>query len=78
MKGRCETLPSDRDGSGVTKYSFKVWDIGTDEPSGWDCEVTQSSPTALRTGGCALVAHELDVTFGDISIIDVSSHATAK
>ena len=78
MKGRCESLPDERDGSGVTKYSFKVWDIGTDEPSNWDYEVSQSSSTALRTGGCALVAHELDVTFGDISVVDLSSCNAGK
>jgi len=71
MKGRCETLPDNNDGAGVTKYSFKVWDVGTDEPAEWDYQEIQTSAKALRTGGCALVAHELDASFGDISIINL-------
>jgi hypothetical protein len=73
MKGRCETLPDDSKGNGVTRYSFKVWHVGTNEPLKWDYQEIQTSATALRTGGCALVAHELDVSFGDISIINLSS-----
>jgi hypothetical protein len=73
MKGGCATMPDDSAGAGVTKYSIKVWDVGTDEPSGWVYRISQASSPALGLGGCAVVAHELDVTFGDISIVDLSS-----
>lgn len=67
MKGRCQTL----EGPNITRYSFKVWNTGNSEPAGWDFEVVQNSDTALSAGGLALVAHELDVTFGDLSIAPV-------
>jgi hypothetical protein len=63
MKGRCETI-----GPNTTCYSFKVWAQHAAEPESWDCEVVQHSPIALRFGGLALVAHELDATFGDVEI----------
>jgi hypothetical protein len=68
MKGRCETL----DGDGVTGYSFKVWNKSAQEPSEWDYRVTQKSNYALRSGGLALVAHEIDATFGDLVISDLT------
>jgi len=69
MKGRCETLEP-----AVSRYSFKVWDVDAAEPAGWDFQVVQDSPTALRSGGVALIAHELDVTFGDIQVTGVTKH----
>jgi hypothetical protein len=68
MKGRCETLAGD----GVTRYSFKVWNTSEPEPAAWDFQYTQKSQTALRTGGLALVAHETDVTFGNIAVTKLS------
>jgi hypothetical protein len=68
MKGRCET----QEGDGVTRYSFKVWNTPEREPNGWDFQVIQKSELALRVGGLALVAHELDATFGDLLISDLS------
>jgi hypothetical protein len=68
MKGKCETLGPD-----TTRYSFKVWNIDSVEPAAWDFEVVQTSPSALRSGGVALVAHELDVTFGDILVTNLSN-----
>ena len=38
------------------------------EPVSWDYQVVRRSKSALRGGGLALVAHETDVTFGDIEI----------
>jgi hypothetical protein len=69
MKGRCETLTDDPGGAGVTRYSFKVWNQDQPEPERWDFQVTQTSHTALRRGGLALVAHELDAEFGDLTIV---------
>jgi hypothetical protein len=67
MKGRCETLVGD----GATRYSFKVWNTAEQEPRDWDFRVTQRSDLALRSGGLALLAHETDVTFGDLVVTDL-------
>jgi hypothetical protein len=63
MKASCETVEPE-----TTRYSFKVWRMDVPEPDGWDFQVVQRSSVALRSGGLALVAHELDVTFGDIHV----------
>jgi hypothetical protein len=63
LKGSCETLEADS-----TRYSLKAWPFGSTEPATWDFQVVQNSATALRSGGVALVAHELDATFGDIRV----------
>jgi hypothetical protein len=72
MKGRCETLPDDASGVGVTRYSFKLWNHVESEPANWDFQVVQTSRTALRQGGVALVTHEMDVTIGDLTITSIS------
>jgi CubicO group peptidase (beta-lactamase class C family) len=68
LKTRCVTKPDTADGAGVTEYSLKAWRDGDPEPAAWDYVERQVSATALRTGGVALVAHEADVTFGDLEI----------
>jgi hypothetical protein len=72
MKGRCETIGHD-----TTCYSFKVWAEDAAEPEGWDYEVVQRGPLALRSGGLALVAHELDATFGDVEINQLAEELVA-
>jgi hypothetical protein len=69
MKGRCETLPASTETVNVTRYSFKVWDLEAVEPPARDYQVVQESAGALRRGALALVAHETDVTFGDLEIV---------
>lgn len=68
----CQTLPDDANGRGVTRYRFKVWPAATPEPDAWTWEQIQTSATALRKGGVALLAHKLDVTFGDVTILPLS------
>lgn len=68
MKMRAETQPDAPNGDGVTRYSWKMWEAGTPEPTDWDWEVVQTSPTALRRGGVALIAHFVDATFGDVLV----------
>lgn len=63
---RCETLPDDPDGRGVTRYSFKIWPTDAPEPADWMWQEVQAGTAALRSGGAALVAHHVDVTFGDV------------
>lgn len=64
----CETLADDA-GEGVTRYSFKVWPSGDREPEAWDWQVTQRSAHALRRGAAALLAHHVDATFGNVSVV---------
>ncbi len=67
MKMVSKTQP-DRGNEGVTLYSFKIWEDGSEEPASWDWEVEQQSEHALRKGGVVLLAHHVDVTFGDVRI----------
>jgi hypothetical protein len=69
LKALCQTLPDDAEGRGVTRYAFKFWPAATAEPSSWDWEQVQVSAHALRRGGVALVAHHVDASFGDISVV---------
>ncbi len=67
MKARCQTLQDRSEGDGVTCYSFKIWREGETEPSQWDWQETQVSKHANRNGGVALLAHHVDVTFGNVT-----------
>jgi hypothetical protein len=69
LKLRCETNPDDAQGQGVTTYSFKIWPDEKKEPGNWTWQESQTSKFALRRGGPALVAHHVDVTFGDVLVI---------
>ena len=70
MKARCSTLPSANEALDVTRYQFKIWEMDTEEPAGWAIDETQESATALRTGGVVLLAHHVDVTFGNVVVYD--------
>jgi hypothetical protein len=69
LKALCQTLPDDAEGRGVTRYAFKLWHPAAPEPSSWDWEHVQVSEHALRRGGVALIAHHVDASFGDISVV---------
>jgi CubicO group peptidase (beta-lactamase class C family) len=69
LRTRCVSEPDTPAGEGVTVYSLKAWRDGEPEPAAWDYTVRQTSARALRSGGLALVAHEADVTFGDLEIV---------
>lgn len=73
LRVTCKTLPDDAEGRGVTHYGFKIWPADSSEPETWTWERTQTSATALRSGGVALLAHNIDVTFGDVTVLPVSS-----
>ena len=68
MRAKCQTLPDKNDGNGVSLYYFKIWRDGEIEPAHWDWQETQVSKYANRNGGVALLAHHVDVTFGNIWI----------
>jgi len=63
MKGACETLSET-----VTRYRFKIWEDGYEEPEQWDWEEEQSSDVALRCGSVGLLAHHVDASFGPVMI----------
>jgi hypothetical protein len=71
LKALCQTLPDDAEGRGVSRYAFKFWSAAADEPTSWDWEHVQVSRDALRHGGVALVAHHVDASFGDITIVPI-------
>ncbi|MBP7140417.1 MAG: hypothetical protein KBA71_00805 [Opitutaceae bacterium] len=73
LRVTCKTLPDDAEGRGVTHYRFKIWPAENSEPEAWTWERTQTSATALRSGGVALLAHKVDVTFGDVTVLPLSS-----
>jgi len=62
FKARVETIP----GVGG-RYSFKVWEEGQPEPSGWDV-VGQDELTDPQSGSMMLITHMADVTFGNVAI----------
>ena len=70
LKSRSTTLEDTAEGLGVTRYQFKIWEMDTEEPAVWDFDETQESASALRSGGAALIAHHVDVTFGNVVIYD--------
>ena len=65
MTAECVTSPADPN---TTTYRLRIWPAERDEPKGWDYQIEQASDSALGAGGVALVAHHVDVTFGDVSV----------
>jgi hypothetical protein len=61
-KIRCETVAS------VSYYKLKIWLQGDPEPVSWTVEGTESNDQQT-TGSLAFVAHHVDATFGNISIV---------
>jgi hypothetical protein len=69
LRASCETLPDSTNGEGVTRYRFRIWPAADTEPDTWAFEHVLASATALRKGGLALLAHHVDASFGDVSIV---------
>jgi hypothetical protein len=66
FKVRCETIP----GLGGL-YSFKVWRDGDPEPAEW-LMTAQESLTDPQNGSILLIAHNADITFGNVTIEPVN------
>lgn len=66
FKMRVQTLP----GTGSV-YRMKVWQVGTSEPPTWDLTGMQglSDP---QMGSVLLMAHQVDVRIGNVSIVPVT------
>ncbi|HVW86967.1 MAG TPA: DUF1349 domain-containing protein [Bryobacteraceae bacterium] len=50
--------------SGGSHYSFKVWPASASEPANWDLQADGE----LSNGSVILLAHECDITFGNVTI----------
>jgi chitodextrinase len=61
LKVRAETL-----GGNVTRYQVRMWPAGEAEPAAWLSSIDVTGGPAA--GGIALIAHQLDGTFGDVSV----------
>jgi len=66
LKTRVETIP----GLGGW-YRSKIWQDGQAEPPEWNV-TGQQSLADPQNGAFVLVAHHVDVTFGDVSVVPVS------
>ncbi len=51
-------------------YSMRVWEVGTAEPAAWDLAGWQGTDD-LSTGSLLLIAHHVDATFGNLSVVPV-------
>ncbi|NLI80094.1 MAG: hypothetical protein GX443_00180 [Deltaproteobacteria bacterium] len=61
-KARVQTIPALG-----SHYSFKVWQSGTSEPAQW--QVTGLDPQDIADGSLLFLAHYVDASFGNISVI---------
>lgn len=52
---------------GVTAYRAKLWAQGEAEPPGWDLELLKD-PETVEGGSALIVAHNTDLTIGDIAV----------
>jgi hypothetical protein len=66
MKHRVLSLPD-----GTTKYSVKLWPGNEAEPSNWDLEAVEDD-SDLQSGCVLLLAHNSDVTFGNVKIVPLN------
>jgi hypothetical protein len=65
LKARVETQP---DGSAL--YSCKLWPNNSSEPENWDLQTKKDSDlNDVKGGSVLLVAHNSEVTFGNIKVI---------
>ena len=66
LKMRAEPLPN-----GDVEYSYKMWPKGQAEPSGWG--ISYISDQSPASGSLLLVAHYVDVTIGDVSVLALAN-----
>ena len=55
----------------ATEYKFKVWPASVSEPTSWTVTCIESDD--LTSGSMLLVAHYVDATFGDVTVVPVYS-----
>ena len=56
------------------QYSIRIWEDGTPEPVGWSVQGTQNFAItqAPTTGGIYLNAHYNDISFGDLTVTEIT------
>ena len=64
MKHRVQQIDSIR-----TRYQVKLWEDAEAEPATWDLEAVEASANNINSGSALLLAHNTDVTFGDIRVV---------
>lgn len=52
-------------------YGLKVWEDGWPEPGGWHL-VAQDGPLDPASGSLLLVAHEVNASFGDVTVVPLA------
>jgi len=67
MIHRVETTP---DGRSV--YSVRLWERATPERSTWDLQRSENPAGEIESGSALLIAHNVDVTFGDIEVTSLA------
>jgi hypothetical protein len=61
-----------RNVDGTSTYSMKVWRSADSEPGAWQSTVSEG-PSDLQSGSLLLLAHHVDATFGDVSVVPVTA-----
>ena len=56
-------------------YKFKVWQFGQPEPTGWDL-TGQVAPADPASGSLLLAAHNVDASFGNVTVTPVLPDTT--
>jgi hypothetical protein len=56
-------------------YSLKVWEAGQTEPADWNLSI-QDDATDLPSGSFQLLAHHVDATYGDVTVMPLSNEPT--
>ena len=65
-KLRAETL-----NNGQSLFSFKVWSEQETEPPDWQMSGTGTPPDINSNGSLIFIAHHVDATFGNITVVDL-------
>jgi len=55
-----------------TQYSVKFWEATLEEPENWDFQAIEVN-TIRESGSALLLAHNTDVTFGNVRVIEIDN-----
>ena len=66
MKHRVQSLNDT-----ITLYQVKLWAEGQPEPEAWDIEAREVAADNIPSGSALLLAHNTEVTFGDIVVVPI-------
>jgi len=63
LKSQVDNIEKD-----LTRYRVKIWPARNDEPENWQLTAVEGAQD-IQSGSALLIAHNTDVTFGNVSII---------